>query len=359
MHAFRRPFLAALLAALSVALSAGSGEGQSPPPAKMPPAPKGAAKPAPKGAAKPAGKKAAGEAAPGAGCFDLLTAGAAGPDKANTYLLMLANYSVYGDADNPAAFRKRFETTFRRYGMKEFQFAEDGGTATRVVVMSNDKAVVVSFRGTEPGALDALRKTLVTDVQALLAPVPWLPRGVQAHQGFQKALDTVYRPTADAVVRQGGFRKKKVFVTGHSLGGALAVLCAARLQRDGRGTAVVHTFGAPRPGNQEFQRAFRLTCQRWVNSDDVVPMLPGEEFGYRHPGTTNNIQADGKVRLNDKEYKGPGDVQKALERLVPPVALAADAARTVSGIGHHTEYLKRLYDYLPAGQRRKMPPPPK
>jgi triacylglycerol lipase len=351
MCAFHHRVLAGLLAALSVGLFVGLGEGQPPPPPKKRPTPKGKEKPPPKKAPSP-------EAA-GTGCFNLLSANATGPDRANAYLMMLANYFIYGDADNPKAFRKRYETMFRRHGMKDVQFVEDTPTATRVVVMSNDKAVVVNFRGTEPGSLDALKKTLVTDVKVLLVPVPWLPRGARAHQGFLNALESVYRQTVNAIGRQGGFRAKKVFVTGHSLGGALAVLCAARLQKEGRGTAVVHTYGAPRPGNQELKGAFRSPCQRWVNFDDVVPMLPDENFGYRHPGTTNNIQADGKVRLNDREYKGPNDIEKALERLVPPVALGADAVRTISGIGHHTEYLRRLYGYLPANLRQKMPAPPK
>jgi hypothetical protein len=352
MCVLSRRLLGGLLATLSVALFVGGGEGQQPRPVKARPAPRGKGKPAPRKKAPPAGK-------PATGCFNLLNPNATGPDRVNAYLLMLANYYTYGDADDPKAFRKRYETRFRRQGMKVFQFIEHAPTATRAVVMSNDKAVVVSFRGTEPASLGAFVKTLRTDVQVRLVGVPWLPRGAQAHQGFAKALNTVYRATANAITRQGGFRRKKVFVTGHSLGGALAVLCAARLQREGRGTAVVHTYGAPRPGNQQLGRAFRCPCQRWVNFDDVVPMLPDEALGFRHLGTTNNIQADGKVRLKDREYKGPDKLQRALELSLPPVALAADAVRTISGLGHHTEYLKRLYDYLPVNLRRRMPAPPK
>src|SRR5262245_59513966 len=145
MRASHHLSLAALLAALSVALFVGVGEGEPPPPAKKSPAPKGNKKKAP--------VKSPGTAAHGKGCFNLLNANATGPDQANTYLLMLANHLIYGDADYPRAFRKRYEATFRGYGMKEIQFVEDARTATRAVVMSTDRAVVVSFRGTEPGSL--------------------------------------------------------------------------------------------------------------------------------------------------------------------------------------------------------------
>jgi hypothetical protein len=354
--------LGGVLVAASVALLVGTSQGQLPARAKKSPVAKDKAKKAQPKKAQPKKaqpKKAMGEKASGTGCFNLFQPNATGPDKANAYLLMLANYYIYGDADNLGAFRKRYETQFRGYGMKALDVIEDAATATRAVVMSNDKIVVVSFRGTEPGSLGAWVKTMGTDIQVRLVTVPWLPRGAQAHEGFAKALDKVYRGTANAIAKQGGFRQKKVFVTGHSLGGALAVLCAARLQGEGRGTAVVHTFGAPRPGNQELQRAYRCPMQRWVNFDDVVPMVPDEALGYRHLGTTNNIGADGTVRLNDQEYRGPNAFQRALEASIPSVGLAANAARTISGIGHHTQYLQRMYGYLPANQRQRMPALPK
>jgi hypothetical protein len=217
MFEYYRRLLGGLLATLSVALFVGGGEGQQPRPGKPRPAARGKGRPA-------QGKKAPAAAAPGAGCFNLLNPNATGPDRANAYLLMLASHATYRNPDDPKAFRQWYAALFRRFGMKAFRFIEDARTATRLVVMSNDRAVVVSFRGTEPGSLGALVKTLKTDVQVPLVAVPWLPRGARAHQVFVKALNTVYRATANAIGRQGGFRGKKVFVTGHSLGGALAVL---------------------------------------------------------------------------------------------------------------------------------------
>jgi len=89
----------------------------------------------------------------------------------------------------------------------------------------------------------------------------------------------------------------KVIVTGHSLGGALALLGASYMQSilpRSRGISFpVYgvTFGAPRVGNRGFvdgitrvipaNRLFRV-----VHGNDPVPVLPIPlPFGYRHAGT--------------------------------------------------------------------------
>lgn len=67
-------------------------------------------------------------------------------------------------------------------------------------------------------------------------------------------------------------------MTGHSLGGALALLAAWHLQRQFIPLHEVVTFGAPMVGNavaaQAFQREFPGKIFRYVNIDDPVPLLP-------------------------------------------------------------------------------------
>src|SRR5262249_49759647 len=157
--------------------------------------------------------------------------------------------------------------------------------AVRAMMFSNDKVVVVSFRGSEmdlsQAPADTFNNWVGTNIQNRLQDQPTLGPGVQVHDGFWMALDSVYKGIAAEIAKQGGFKQKKVFVTGHSLGGALATLCALRLQKDGHGSPVVYTFASPRVGNDKFQAAFRLTHRRWVNQNDLVTQLPPEILGYR------------------------------------------------------------------------------
>jgi hypothetical protein len=68
---------------------------------------------------------------------------------------------------------------------------------------------------------------------------------------------------------------RKLVFLGHSLGGATVTTLAALFQffHPDR-QFVVHTFGAPRPGNAEFAASIESSVVRWVNEGDPVPEIP-------------------------------------------------------------------------------------
>jgi hypothetical protein len=73
-------------------------------------------------------------------------------------------------------------------------------------------------------------------------------------------------------------KERPLWLTGHSLGGALAQLAAWRFQRQFRQVHQVYTFGAPMVGNGEasgaFNRTFPNKVFRYVHAPDLVPRLP-------------------------------------------------------------------------------------
>lgn len=85
----------------------------------------------------------------------------------------------------------------------------------------------------------------------------------------------------------GIYPKTKVVLTGHSLGGALAVLCALDLHRTFNNIDHLTTFGQPRVGNGNF--ANYMTNQiantfRVINYADTVTHAPPSAFGFKHGG---------------------------------------------------------------------------
>lgn len=77
----------------------------------------------------------------------------------------------------------------------------------------------------------------------------------------------------------------RIFVTGHSLGGALATLATAhilRLIRDRRISAaspILYSFASPRVGDSNFAKTFKdVECYRVANSEDIVPKVPIPTF---------------------------------------------------------------------------------
>jgi triacylglycerol lipase len=94
--------------------------------------------------------------------------------------------------------------------------------------------------------------------------------GIQLHQGFSIAAKVAYEnvlPHLD--------KSKPVQTTGHSLGGAIAVIVGMYLQRDGFQLEQVITFGQPKVTDVHGARAFKsLPLTRVVTPNDIVPLVP-------------------------------------------------------------------------------------
>lgn len=107
---------------------------------------------------------------------------------------------------------------------------------------------------------------------------------------------------------QAAAQAEHVWITGHSLGGALAVLAAARLKLQGIAPHV-YTFGQPRVAFGEFADRFdaELSGRLWrfVNQSDLVPRLPPGLF-YRHCSKVKRI-----VRPGQLEAAGLADLTPA------------------------------------------------
>ena len=81
---------------------------------------------------------------------------------------------------------------------------------------------------------------------------------------------------------------EKLYLTGHSLGGAAAILAAARLSDLGVSPdqLIVTTFGAPAVGNKDFVRTYqdRFTLRRVVMRGDPVKDALPSPLGFHHFG---------------------------------------------------------------------------
>ena len=88
----------------------------------------------------------------------------------------------------------------------------------------------------------------------------------------------IWEPLLAAVEEAQKAKERPLWITGHSLGGALALLAAWRLQRSFIAVQEIVTFGAPMIGNdaasQAFAREFPGKIFRYVDLEDLVPHLP-------------------------------------------------------------------------------------
>lgn len=158
---------------------------------------------------------------------------------------------------------------------------------TQVYVAGGDELVLVAFRGSEsPTSLDGLKDWLLTNANNYLV----LPEGrigtdfaaagvgARFHRGFMQALDDIWTPLYEAVDAEIQKAERPLWITGHSLGGALALLSAWRFLRKFIQVDRIVTFGAPMIGNdaaaKAFENEFGDRISRYVNFEDPVPLLP-------------------------------------------------------------------------------------
>lgn len=285
--------------------------------------------------------------------FDSFAAGAAGHAWSNAYLLGLASHYVYKEElldprKTEADFRMAFETRFGKLGMSGFRFFRAPGSF-EAYGMTNANAMVITFRGTkEP-------EDFLTD--ANLDQVPLTPP-LFAHAGFAASLDGAYTQILEFARTRG---TRRLWLTGHSLGGALATLAAWRLQQDGVTVQGVSTYGSPRVGNTAFALSYEALfasrpTQRWVNANDPIPLIPPPliprpfpllPLDYAHVGDYNHI-------VEFPPLSGTFQVSLDLNALLelPPVPDVT--------IGDHNtrRYLNRILAAAPAATRARMPKAP-
>lgn len=193
----------------------------------------------------------------------------------NAWWLAELSRLVYRN-DSPGAARTRAQI-LGDVGLTESRFFQNRGTQCAIVETRGEAVVpiaVLVFRGTDgPGAWGINVKGALAD---------W-PQGGRVHTGFQRALDFVWREVDAALDKSAA----PIFYTGHSLGGALAMLSASR-----RPPLATYAFGAPRVGDAGFAETLAgAAVYRLVNRRDSVtslpPNLPGLRF--RHAGELHSI----------------------------------------------------------------------
>ena len=171
--------------------------------------------------------------------------------------------------------RKARQVLFKA-GFPNLHIVDNSKSQMRVLIFSNAHSIVVSFRGSQYprnwfGPFGDFN--FQQEDAALLGMTGKL------HRGFYSGLQAVY-PQVKAAVKamQNDDNTKPVFLSGHSLGGALAVLTAALFEKQGMPVRSIYTSGQPRIGDATFvsqlvpvlgEKLFRL-----VQENDIVARLP-------------------------------------------------------------------------------------
>jgi hypothetical protein len=212
-------------------------------------------------------------------------------------------------------------------------------------------ATIIAFAGSDPLKVE----DWITDFNA---PVS----ADDVHRGFEDAVDTAW-PVIEATINNRPPTEQSLFFTGHSLGGALAIIAADfAASRLGVTATAVYTFGSPRTGGEAFFTSYtpRLgnATFRLIDGTDLVATVPPSLGGtYRHVGRSMQCPSDGTFDVATQPLLAPdqdqpdfvaGAVQAGLDDF-----RAWSAFRFIRAIGPRP--LDRLAALLPRMVRDHVP----
>lgn len=176
----------------------------------------------------------------------------------------------------------------RKLGFTQCEFYnKDGAQSYR---FQNKSDMVIACRGTQPSEFN--------DIKADLRATPVLSETVsRVHKGFKLEVDELY-PMIREDLHPKAFGKRTLWVTGHSLGAAMATIIAARCTLDEEMPNVheLYTYGSPRVGWRKYCKSSPVKHYRWRNNNDIVTTVPLALMGYTHHGDSCYINAYGQVR---------------------------------------------------------------
>lgn len=160
--------------------------------------------------------------------------------------------------------RLEFEKVLEPGGFTLIDIFDSEGTQGYLALREADRTAALVFRGTEKDFGD-----IYTDICA------WQNAG-GAHTGFRVAYDRVKDQVVHALGRLGDCQ---LYIAGHSLGGALAMMASHHLSKTRRieiadKIAACYTFGGPKIGNREFTSKIKVPIYRVVHAADIVPWVP-------------------------------------------------------------------------------------
>ena len=158
--------------------------------------------------------------------------------------------------------RERLERILGEIGFELVNTYCRKGTEGFLARRPSDRMAVLAFRGTQTDSLADIK----TDLRAYTTE----HGNVKTHTGFLDAFRKV-KDTIEQDLSELG-EDFAIYVTGHSLGGALALVATKQLQTEQFGAC--YTFGSPRVGNSEFGDSIKTPIYRIVNTADIVPRLP-------------------------------------------------------------------------------------
>jgi triacylglycerol lipase len=137
-------------------------------------------------------------------------------------------------------------------------------------ILESPQEIIIAFRGTSSTT------NWISNVMASQERFRYIKEECLTHRGFTD----IYSSARDRIISVLSKLSpdKTLYITGHSLGGALATLCAIDVAANTSYTSpILFNYGSPRVGDPDFVKAFKQyvrSSYRYANLFDVVTYAP-------------------------------------------------------------------------------------
>ncbi len=180
------------------------------------------------------------------------------------------------------------------------------------LIMADKEKIIVAFRGTFHDI------NWLSNINAFTSDITVGEKTIKLHRGFYEALMTQWNKNnlsnneiglkEKLIEYLDKYKEAKIYITGHSLGGAMASvgycqvyhLLREKIQETSLATKItLYTYGQPAwctsSSVGEAASLFKSNYHRIVNYLDLVPKVPPELIGYKHLGTQYYLHKDGTL----------------------------------------------------------------
>ncbi len=333
---------------------------------------------------------------------------AVGKNEVNAYLLCYLSTVVYPQylamavnaknpevyetqlQTNPTRFKGEFEAHTKKFfsADAEFKFIQKSdrlGYDPEAMVISTSTTIFVVFRGTDrvgsnnpkgflSGKLYDFAEWVSTDFDAVHHSTPELTGKIHKGMWLSMEHDGFKTDLYNYIAAKGG-ATKKIWITGHSLGGGQAQLYAMYMAKRGLKPHGIYVYASPHPGTLEFvtemDRLFpggRL--QRFDFIDDPITTVGPKAMGYHKAGTRVYYDDVNTMRYNEPE-RSEAEVLKIIPAILGAIGNGVSGALngTTGGVlkldnylgsshmcyHHPLWYLKAARNQIEGGSRLKLP----
>ncbi len=192
------------------------------------------------------------------------------------------------------------DARIQQWGGQLTTWIDDTEIDTQAFIATNAEHIILSFRGTEKNVKD-----ITTDLEFKKSCPSWATN-ITIHHGFNKA----FSPAVQKAIQQtlSTLSGKRLWVCGHSLGGALASVAGAWLTTQQHHVHGILTIGQPRTGDIDFKNWYDNTLGlqskhlRFTNDHDMVPHVPPRFVHYHHVGTHLHFDEHGTLQHNPPQW---------------------------------------------------------